>query len=270
MATAEHQSLVAKIKEGQRASEEWKQAWWSYCDANGLGKKDPAAHSTEVLQQFINTHSHIHLDLSSPAPLKPVPVPPPATVGGVLVAKIKEGQRASQEWKQAWWDYCNANGLAQYDPAVHPTEVLRQFIDTHTHIHLSNPAPGPSPAVAPAAPAATAEHQSLVAKIKEGQSASEEWKQAWWNYCVNELPQNLGRVHCRVILSQAICITVVPPRLLPFLRGTLPFFDLRYKHGVRHFSKALKKQQRISEAQPTLQPHRYLQTLRFLYCIGTT
>ena len=204
VATAGHQLLVTKIKEGQRASEEWKQAWWSYCDANGLGKKDPAAHSTEVLQQFINTHSHIHLDLSSPAPLKPVPVLPPA-VGGVLVAKIKEGQRASQEWKQAWWDYCDANGLAQYDPAVHPTEVLRQFIDTHTHIHLSNPAPGPSPAVAPAAPAATAEHQSLVAKIKEGQSASEEWKQAWWSYCdASDLGRRDPAVHPTAALQHFI------------------------------------------------------------------
>merc|ERR1719482_1708145 len=48
--------LISKIKNFQRSSEEQKQAWWTYCDSQGDGNRDPARHDTDFLQAFLTKH----------------------------------------------------------------------------------------------------------------------------------------------------------------------------------------------------------------------
>jgi hypothetical protein len=50
-------ALVAQIKDLQRSSEETKQAWWTYCDEELNGMRDPNRHPSEVLQAFIDNHA---------------------------------------------------------------------------------------------------------------------------------------------------------------------------------------------------------------------
>lgn len=47
--------LVNQIKEMQRSNPDAKQAWWTYCDEQLGGVKDPRRHGAEVLQAFIDT-----------------------------------------------------------------------------------------------------------------------------------------------------------------------------------------------------------------------
>lgn len=45
--------LVDKIKALQRSSPELKEAWWTFCDTELSGIKDPNRHSEDILQQFL-------------------------------------------------------------------------------------------------------------------------------------------------------------------------------------------------------------------------
>eukprot|EP00435_Cladocopium_sp_Y103_P026597 s3013_g6.t1 len=45
--------LVDKIKALQRTSPELKEAWWTFCETELRGVKDPNRHSEEILQQFL-------------------------------------------------------------------------------------------------------------------------------------------------------------------------------------------------------------------------
>merc|ERR1712151_862257 len=48
------ESLVARIKSYQKMSDEQKETWWSYCDEQLNGVRDPARHDSETLQYFID------------------------------------------------------------------------------------------------------------------------------------------------------------------------------------------------------------------------
>lgn len=48
--------LITRVKTYQRSGDEGKQQWWSYCDAQLGGVRDPARHDSAVLNQFITTH----------------------------------------------------------------------------------------------------------------------------------------------------------------------------------------------------------------------
>jgi len=50
-------SLVEQIKALQRTSPELKEAWWTFCEAEHGGIKDPNRHSEEVLQQFLSDYA---------------------------------------------------------------------------------------------------------------------------------------------------------------------------------------------------------------------
>lgn len=49
----EKAGLVEKVKALQRADPSAKQAWWTYCDANAAGAKDPNRHDAESLHEFL-------------------------------------------------------------------------------------------------------------------------------------------------------------------------------------------------------------------------
>eukprot|EP01059_Diplonema_ambulator_P019473 TRINITY_DN327_c0_g2_i1.p1 TRINITY_DN327_c0_g2~~TRINITY_DN327_c0_g2_i1.p1 ORF type:complete len:454 (+),score=135.95 TRINITY_DN327_c0_g2_i1:46-1407(+) len=47
------EDIIAAIKRGQRNSDTWREAWWSYCDANGNGDRDPARHDMDFIKNAI-------------------------------------------------------------------------------------------------------------------------------------------------------------------------------------------------------------------------
>lgn len=52
----DREKLVNSVKTYQRNSEAERDAWWSYCDQNLNGFRDPAKHTAEALQQFVTAY----------------------------------------------------------------------------------------------------------------------------------------------------------------------------------------------------------------------
>jgi len=49
-------ALVQRIKNYQRMGQAHKEAWWSFCETNLGGVRDPARHDSNALQSFIQSH----------------------------------------------------------------------------------------------------------------------------------------------------------------------------------------------------------------------
>mmetsp|Transcript_70707 Transcript_70707/g.118197 ORF Transcript_70707/g.118197 Transcript_70707/m.118197 type:complete len:322 (-) Transcript_70707:1336-2301(-) len=194
-------ALVSKIKEGQRASQEWKQAWWNYCDANGEGKRDPAVQTNEFLQDFINSHSHIDLTNPRPTPSKrpgqptspPYGSPAATAEHQLLVTQVKQLQQSSQQGKQAWATWCIQWGGGNRDPNRHDVSFLKDFLYMNGvgTPGLGMGGMGMQPGM-PVHPAMQMQmlgtgvgpvKEKLVKQIKELQRSSPEMKQSWQDYC---------------------------------------------------------------------------------------
>eukprot|EP01064_Diplonema_japonicum_P002040 TRINITY_DN11324_c0_g1_i1.p1 TRINITY_DN11324_c0_g1~~TRINITY_DN11324_c0_g1_i1.p1 ORF type:complete len:236 (+),score=55.16 TRINITY_DN11324_c0_g1_i1:57-764(+) len=173
---ATHADLVERIKRGQRASMEWKQRWWDWCDANG-GTRDPAKHEAWMLMQAVaqcgeppqgpptmpRKGRRTNPYLSNPAQ-------------SALVSQIKKGQRASSEWKARWWKWCDEAGGSTYDPARHSLDALSNALA------VCGQPPADETAVPPPAPTSP-EHEEFIQKVKALQRSSVPFKNAWGKYC---------------------------------------------------------------------------------------
>merc|ERR1712190_169794 len=92
-----------------------------------MGKRDPARHDPNSLQTFLST-----------APAVRTPENDPYIQ--MMVSKIKENQRKSNVYKEAWHTYCQEHGKikqfqgtkskfqVQYDPSRHDASFLQQFL----------------------------------------------------------------------------------------------------------------------------------------------
>lgn len=156
----EHTALVQRVKKVQKASEGGKAQWEAFVVEKGGGKKDPMLKTSEELKEFLQK-----ADPESLADL-------PAASGEMseimkLSQKVKNGQRSSDEFKQAWWAYCDGKSTKR-DPMQHDVESLQTFLAS-------------APAVA--LPEDDSDHQAKVQQIKAGQRSSPVYKEAWWAYC---------------------------------------------------------------------------------------
>merc|ERR1712137_970162 len=109
--------------------------WWSYSDSYLNGIRDPARHTVEALQEFVDSHS---------VPNGGTSVGPPAKrqrnefqpSGGArkdeLVARVKNFQRADTNQKEMWWSYSDSYLNGVRDPARHTVEALQEFVDSHS------------------------------------------------------------------------------------------------------------------------------------------
>eukprot|EP00931_Biecheleriopsis_adriatica_P047343 TRINITY_DN2728_c0_g1_i1.p1 TRINITY_DN2728_c0_g1~~TRINITY_DN2728_c0_g1_i1.p1 ORF type:complete len:313 (-),score=65.62 TRINITY_DN2728_c0_g1_i1:217-1080(-) len=130
---------------------------------------------------------------------------------------VKTGQRVSHNWKNAWQIYCKIYGRGLNDPAKHDEEYMRGFIDYAGQLAAdglsalaeqegisldAGPGPGPGPRRRAqefgggppqkrmslgAAPSSSPEKQVLVDRIKAMQRTDPGAKEAWWQFCDNEL-----------------------------------------------------------------------------------
>lgn len=124
------QQFVNKVKHGQKSSEEFKQAWWNHCKDFGESVNDPAKHTEDFLQSFLEMAPSVEM-------------PENDDEHQALVQQVKAGQRASEEYKQAWYSYCQTMGTQKYDPARHPSTFLQSFMAEMGDVP-ETPAPKPS------------------------------------------------------------------------------------------------------------------------------
>jgi len=158
-----HTFLVQRVKMVQKTPE-GKEKWAEFITLKGGGKRDPALRSSDELKEFL-----IQEDPDAYSYAADVHVEPP-TEAQQLAAQIRMGQKNSEEFKEAWWQYVENSGSQFRDPSRHDQEFLQGFLA----IAPSYEAPGGQH---------DPEHESLVARIKEGQRGSVEFKTAWQEYC---------------------------------------------------------------------------------------
>merc|ERR1712048_172841 len=114
----ELQMFVNKIRQGQKQSEDFKQAWIEHCMAYGGDVRDPARHNAEFIRQFLMVAPEVEAQDQDPR-------------RAALIRQIKDGQRISEEFKAAWWTFCAESGRGLNDPAKHPTNYLQTFIESN-------------------------------------------------------------------------------------------------------------------------------------------
>merc|ERR1719253_2460609 len=117
-------SLVEAVKAYQRSSEDQKQQWWSFCETSDVKKRDPALHSVEDLQSFIDGYGIPVKVQNAKQNLNPGEF----QQKNGLIAKIKAYQRSGEEQKQAWWSFCETAEVKKRDPALHSLEDLQSFV----------------------------------------------------------------------------------------------------------------------------------------------
>jgi len=118
---------------------------------------------------------------------------------------IKTGQRASQSWKAAWQGYCTVNGTGKFDPAGYDSNFISGFIEYVGSLALNDMGGAPMEMVgdkrvgvwaAPPAKRAAImggmgggdpEIMELVTRIKTLQKSDQAGKEAWWQFCDNNL-----------------------------------------------------------------------------------
>lgn len=202
-------SLQARVKEIQRTDPAGKTAWWQYVDSQGGNVRDPAKHSAFVLQNFISQYdTGVFADISAVEP----------SGGNSLADLVKEGQRSSFPFKEAWASYVNAMGLQANDPTRQSKETLKGFLDFLGTRAMTagnskfggNGSPNDSvlqavmdliggtsigkrdwnnswgsepPKKRQNVSTGNAEKDDFVQKVKDFQRSGEEQKQAWWAFC---------------------------------------------------------------------------------------
>jgi len=119
-ADPEKDSLVAKIKSYQKGSAQQKENWWSYCDSQLGGVRDPARHDAETLMDFIRSYGVPEAASAAPS-FSLIPMYP---IRDSLVARIKEFQRSGEPQREAWYSFCGV----KRDPARHESADLQQFV----------------------------------------------------------------------------------------------------------------------------------------------
>jgi len=122
----EKADLVAKIKRLQRDSEEGKQQWWAFCDAEGFSnRRDPNRHATDFLRRFFDARR----DGGIPQGRPPAPPHDADPEHRMWVGRVKQVQRSEPDTKAKWERYCELHGNGIRDPQRHDSMYLRRFIE---------------------------------------------------------------------------------------------------------------------------------------------
>ena len=116
----EHASLVKRVKQVQRESDESKQQWWAFCELEGKNnRRDPQRHTLHSLRRFFH--------LRDQGGLPKVRLEP--GTHQYLAQKLKDAVRLSADTKQKWWDYCEKQNGGYRDPQRHSTKSIETFFE---------------------------------------------------------------------------------------------------------------------------------------------
>lgn len=106
---------IDMLKELQRTDPIGKEQWWAFCDCHGDGVRDPGKHPADFVQDFLSKYS-AGMRFTSPRV-------------NMMPALVKEGERRSNFFKEAWVSYCGTFGSGLKDPAKHDEQFLVGFMD---------------------------------------------------------------------------------------------------------------------------------------------
>jgi len=124
----ERADLTSQVKRIQRDSEEGKQQWWAFCDAEGYSnRRDPNKHSLDFLRRFFALRREGVLPAHAVS-LAPQHEPDPE-MHKIWVQRIKQTQRSSQDMKTRWETFCDEAGAGVRDPQRHTCDFMQRFCD---------------------------------------------------------------------------------------------------------------------------------------------
>lgn len=208
------QMFVEAVKTGQRASGNFKQAWYNYCERNGTNMFDPAKHEQMFLSGFFDQLGTAFLNFEGgmvPAPMMhhtsmmhTTPMAHHAPVKGAgkgagtaggrgdfaatsfaskvkhpsfnkLAELLKQGQRNDTSWKQLWVEWCGSHGKGVQDPGKHEPIFIIAFIMKFGLAQVVE-ADWAAPYLVALGEVAK---PYLVGTIKRGQGMSAVWKDSW-------------------------------------------------------------------------------------------
>jgi hypothetical protein len=147
------------IKAGQRASGSFKEAWRSYCNANGSGTFDPSTYDEQYIGSFFEYTGTLVLgelggDMGgmgggmkrgAPADAWGAPMKRPNMGKGAMawgggggggdesdpVSRVKLLQRSDPAGREAWQAFVDVNCGGVKDPTRHDPSVLLQFLTSY-------------------------------------------------------------------------------------------------------------------------------------------
>jgi hypothetical protein len=166
------------VKAAQRSEAQVRTQWRDYCDTLGGGTRDPRMHTAEFLRNFFQLRAANALPQCQ-KPLYELAMPAEhredEEAREILVAKVKHGQRSCENFRKAWWDFCDRSALGVRDPAQHSCAALHLFF---RHVPGTGRLPDRDPYSAPPL------FQCPLAKcVKVMQSSKMKWKRQWDSFC---------------------------------------------------------------------------------------
>jgi len=199
--------FVAAVKTLQKRAPQTKACWAQFCMMAGGGKRDPSQHDANFFIQFFEMMAQtaaaggsfggpmgmmgmgMGMGMGGPAKrMRTGPlIPGMSTEKDILVARLKNFQKVSQEGKDLWGTYADTYLNGNRDPNRHTEETLREFIVNHgvPEIDASSMGGGgmggggwggmPMEPMDP-------EKEALVQRVKVYQKSGPEAKQAWWEF----------------------------------------------------------------------------------------
>jgi len=173
LAPASPQSLVEALKALQRSNPAGYEQWAAHCDQHGGGIRDPSKHEPAFVQAFLTQfHAGHRIDMSADTQQ--------------LAELVKQGQRNSAPWRQAWALYCQTHGGGVNDPAKHDHSFLKGFIDflgQNGNMVLGSGMGAWSGGWSGDSVMGDPKKMALVQRIKAFQRMGEEQKGLWGGHC---------------------------------------------------------------------------------------
>lgn len=123
-------TLIEMVKCGQRQSPEWKEGWSAFCSEYAGGQNDPRKQAHNPVF-FVAYCFRFGLSTLGTEPwAQPFLSAIAKAAMPVVVKAIKDGQRNSTAWKEAWGAFCDTKGIQFRDPSRHDAGSLLHFMDT--------------------------------------------------------------------------------------------------------------------------------------------
>lgn len=161
-------SLIAHVKEWQRADIANTEAWRAYCDHHGDGSYDPTRYDGDFLADAIAKLCRGGQGWIAGGG--------GGFGDGTLTETLKEWQRSDARNTEAWRKYCEAYGDGSYDPARYDSSFLKSAL---TELRVGS---GGQPRWT----CGNSTHGFLVSdveEVKEWQRAAKANTEAWRKYC---------------------------------------------------------------------------------------
>lgn len=118
--------LVQRVEDMLQESGRLRRAWARMCEVDCGGEREPAQADAAFIQRFLVKHD----DGTRRTSVASVPAEGLQDLASAeQVERVKQAQRASAHWREAWQAYCDERAKGMRDPAGLPADFVQTFLD---------------------------------------------------------------------------------------------------------------------------------------------